>query len=192
MSDAIQMIVGLGNPGGKYEDTRHNAGFWLVDRLAEEGRAVFRSESRFQGDVCKIIAGGKDCWLLKPNTFMNHSGRSISALAKYYKIKPENILVAHDELDLPVGSVRLKKGGGHGGHNGLRDTIAALGTKDYWRLRIGIDHPGHRDQVVDYVLNKPSKADLAAIEESISDVVHQVDGICGGEQQAVMNRLHRS
>jgi len=190
MSDGIQLIVGLGNPGGKYEATRHNAGFWFVDRLADAGHTVFRAESRFQGEVCKIIAGGRDCWLLKPVTYMNHSGRSISALANYYKIKPENILIAHDELDLPAGKIRLKKGGGHGGHNGLRDSIAALSAKEFWRLRIGIDHPGHRNQVVDYVLSRPSKNDLAAIDEGLDEAVRYIDGICGGEQQAVMNRLH--
>lgn len=192
MSDLIQLIAGLGNPGPKYEATRHNAGFWFVDQVARAHHGTFRPESRFQGEVCKILIGGAECWLLKPATYMNHSGRSVSALASYYKVKPENILVAHDELDLPAGTVRLKKGGGHGGHNGLRDIIAALGVNPFWRLRIGIDHPGNRDQVVDYVLNRPSKIDLDAIDSGLVEAARQLADICTGGQQAVMNRLHSS
>ncbi|MBU0499257.1 MAG: aminoacyl-tRNA hydrolase [Gammaproteobacteria bacterium] len=191
MSEVIQLIVGLGNPGQKYEATRHNAGFWFVDQVARAYHGAFRLEGRFQGDVCKVLIGGGECWLLKPMTYMNHSGRSVSALANYYKIKLENILVAHDELDIPVGAVRLKKGGGHGGHNGLRDIIAALGGNQFWRLRIGIDHPGNRDQVIDYVLDKPSKGDLSRIGQGVEEGLGCLDRICGGEQQAVMNRLHR-
>ncbi|OGT89813.1 MAG: aminoacyl-tRNA hydrolase [Gammaproteobacteria bacterium RIFOXYA12_FULL_61_12] len=190
MSDLIQLIVGLGNPGPKYEATRHNAGFWFLDQIARAHRGTFRAEGRFQGEVCKILIGGAECWLLKPATFMNHSGRSVSALAGYYKIKPENILVAHDELDLPAGTVRLKKGGGHGGHNGLRDIIAALGGNQFWRLRMGIDHPGNRDQVVDYVLSKPSKEDAAAIIQGAESATGYLERICAGGQEAVMNRLH--
>ena len=190
MSDLIQLIVGLGNPGSKYEATRHNAGFWFVDQAARAHRGIFRADARFQGEVCKILIGGAECWLLKPSTFMNHSGRSVSALAGYYKIKPENILVAHDELDLPAGTVRLKKGGGHGGHNGLRDIIAALGGNQFWRLRMGIDHPGNRDQVVDYVLSKPSKEDAAAIIQGAESALGYLERICAGGQEAVMNGLH--
>ena len=192
MSDRIKLIVGLGNPGTKYEATRHNAGFWFLRMLADAHHGVFRTETRFQGEVCKVIIGGGDCWLLMPTTYMNHSGRSVSALAKYYKIGAENILVAHDELDLPAGKIRLKRGGGHGGHNGLRDIIAAMGSKEFWRLRVGVDHPGHRDQVVDYVLNNPSKKDRLEIDDGLRDVERVVDRICAGEQQAVMNRLHSS
>lgn len=190
MSDVIQLIVGLGNPGPKYEVTRHNAGFWFVDKVAERYRGQFRSESRFQGEVCKVLIDGAECWLLKPMTYMNHSGRSVSALAGYYRIKPEHILVAHDELDIPEGAVRLKKGGGHGGHNGLRDIIAALSGNGFWRLRLGIDHPGHRDQVVDYVLSKSSKEGAMAIHQGIDVALDHLEGICSGGQQAAMNRLH--
>ncbi|MBF0254999.1 MAG: aminoacyl-tRNA hydrolase [Gammaproteobacteria bacterium] len=189
--DKIKLIVGLGNPGSKYAQTRHNAGFWFVDRLAAEHHAQLRTESRFQAEVAKLVIAGQDCWLLKPATFMNHSGRAVSALANYYRIGTEQILVAHDELDLPVGAVRLKKDGGHGGHNGLRDIIAALGGSGFWRLRIGIDHPGHRDQVIDYVLDKPSKADQERIEATINSAAAEIKAICNGEQQMVMNRLHR-
>ncbi len=188
--DKIKLIVGLGNPGPKYEQTRHNAGFWLVDRLAEAYHAPLRSESRFQGEVSKAVIAANDCWLLKPTTYMNHSGRSVSALANYYRFAPENILVVHDELDLPVGTVRLKKGGGHGGHNGLRDIIAALGGNGFWRLRVGIDHPGERSQVVNYVLDRPSKSDLEQIDEGLGRAAVQIGGVCAGEQQQVMNRLH--
>lgn len=190
--DKIKLIVGLGNPGSKYEQTRHNAGFWFIDRVAEPFHAPLRSESRFQGEAGKLVVAGQDCWLLKPSTFMNHSGRSVAALANYYRLAPENILVAHDELDLPVGSVRLKKGGGHGGHNGLRDIIAALGANAFWRLRIGIDHPGHRDEVINYVLDRPSKPAREAIDEVLQAAAGQLKGICAGEQQIVMNRLHGS
>lgn len=190
MSDKIHLIVGLGNPGPKYELTRHNAGFWFVDRLAVDHHAEFRAETRMQGELCKIPLAGGDCWLLKPMTFMNHSGRSVAAMVNYYRLRPENILVAHDELDLPPGAVRLKQGGGHGGHNGLRDTIAALGGQGFWRLRLGIGHPGHRDHVVDYVLDRPSKADAEAIVGTLEQAAGVVQQICLGEQQAVMNRLH--
>jgi PTH1 family peptidyl-tRNA hydrolase len=190
LMDQITLIVGLGNPGPKYEATRHNAGFWFIDQLARDYHAHLRGESRFQGEVAKLVLAGHDSWLLKPTTFMNHSGRSVTALANYYRLAPENILVAHDELDLPVGAVRLKKGGGHGGHNGLRDIIAALGGNGFWRLRLGIGHPGERSQVIDYVLDRPSRSDRDALDEAINSAAGQIKGICGGEQQAVMNRLH--
>lgn len=152
----IDLIVGLGNPGSKYEQTRHNAGFWFVEEIARLKGAHFRPEAKFSGDVCKVVLEGRDIWLLKPNTFMNLSGQSVNKLASFYKIPKDNILVAHDELDLDPGVVRLKTGGGHGGHNGLRDIINHLG-KEFQRLRIGIGHPGSRDDVVDYVLHRASK-----------------------------------
>ena len=138
----IDLIVGLGNPGSKYEQTRHNAGFWFVEEIARLKGAHFRPESKFSGEVCKLVLEGRDVWLLKPDTFMNRSGLSVHKLASFYKIPVENILVAHDELDLEPGTARLKTAGGHGGHNGLRDIIAQMG-KEFHRLRIGIGHPGH-------------------------------------------------
>jgi len=168
MTDStLRAIVGLGNPGAEYEYTRHNAGFWFVDLLAEAGRADFRVESKFQGVLAKVRIGGKDLLLLKPGTFMNRSGQAIQALASFYKIAPAEILVAHDELDLPAGAARLKIGGGHGGHNGLRSVHQHLGEA-YARLRIGIGHPGNKDLVLDYVLGRPSQPDLRAIEDALA------------------------
>lgn len=189
-ASGIRLIVGLGNPGGQYEDTRHNAGFWLVDRLACQHGGSFKTESRFHGQVCRIRAAGAECWLLKPTTYMNRSGQSVSSLAHYYKLTPEQILVAHDELDLPAGSVRLKQGGGHAGHNGLRDIMSALGGGGFWRLRIGIDHPGNRDQVVNYVLSRPSREDADAIHAAIDDADILLPQLMAGEYQKVMNSLH--
>jgi peptidyl-tRNA hydrolase, PTH1 family len=167
MTDSsVRAICGLGNPGAEYEYTRHNAGFWFVDQLADAYRAEFRVESKFQGVTARIRIGGADLLLLKPGTFMNRSGQAIQALAAFYKFTPQQILVAHDELDLPAGAARLKLGGGHGGHNGLRSVHQHLG-EDYARLRIGIGHPGNKDLVLDYVLGRPSQADLRAIEEAL-------------------------
>lgn len=163
---SLRAIVGLGNPGAEYEYTRHNAGFWFVDQLAEAHRADFRVESKFQGVLARIRVGSSDLLLLKPATFMNRSGQAIQALAAFYKITPGEILVAHDELDLPAGAARLKLGGGHGGHNGLRSVHQHLGEQ-YARLRIGIGHPGNKDLVLDYVLSRPSQPDLRAIEDAL-------------------------
>jgi len=168
MTDSsVRAIVGLGNPGAEYEYTRHNAGFWFVDLLAEAGRADFRVESKFQGVTARVRIGGSDLLLLKPATFMNRSGQAAQALAAFYKFTPEQILVAHDELDLPAGTARLKLGGGHGGHNGLRSLHQHLG-ENYARLRIGIGHPGNKDLVHDYVLGRPSQPDLRAIEDALA------------------------
>jgi len=187
---SVQLIVGLGNPGPRYDRTRHNAGFWFLDALAAQYRCDLKSESRFHGAVGRCTIAGQDCRLLRPDTFMNHSGRSIAAVARFYRIPPEAILVAHDELDLDPGVVRLKRGGGHGGHNGLRDTIAQLGSKDFLRLRIGIGHPGHKDQVVDYVLQKPSPDDRIAIERAIDRALDVVPEVISGDLERAMNRLH--
>lgn len=187
---AIQLIVGLGNPGKQYENTRHNAGFWFVEEVARQYSVQFRPETKFLGQLARVQSAGLDFFLLKPTTFMNRSGQSIQAVAKFYKIPPENILVAHDELDLPVGTVRLKKGGGHGGHNGLRDTIAALGSKEFYRLRIGIDHPGDRNKVVDYVLSAPSKTQRQAIDDAIYDASRYVSELVEGQFEKVMQALH--
>ena len=191
MADGILCVVGLGNPGDKYAGTRHNAGYWLVDELARRHQAPLRMEAKFQGEVGRIDSSQGRCWLLKPTTYMNHSGRAVAALARFYKLRPEQILIAHDELDLPCGTVRLKRGGGHGGHNGLKDSIRALGSPDFYRLRIGIDHPGHKDQVVDYVLSPPRRDEARAIEEAIERAVAQFPLLLKGEFQQVMNELHR-
>jgi peptidyl-tRNA hydrolase, PTH1 family len=188
----IRLVVGLGNPGEQYEATRHNVGFWLVDRLAADYREPFRVESKFHGQLCRIGVAGTDLRLLKPSTYMNRSGQSVAAVARYYSIAPEQILVAHDELDHPVGQVRLKQGGGHAGHNGLRDTIAALGSRDFWRLRIGIAHPGDRTLVTGYVLGRPSKADAEQIGAALEAAERSLEELVAGRFQQAMNRLHSS
>ncbi len=190
VTQPIRAVVGLGNPGPKYADTRHNAGFWFVDRLAGRFGAVLRPESKFAGELGRIQVGGRDCWLLKPSTFMNRSGQSVAALARFYKLEPEEILVVHDEIDLPPGEVRLKRGGGHGGHNGLRDIIPALGSKDFMRLRVGVGHPGHKDAVVDYVLGRPSKAEQDAIEAALDRAEARIEDLISGDIAAAMNALH--
>ena len=191
-SSQIKLIVGLGNPGPDYEETRHNAGFWFIDQIARQYGGTLKVESRFHGQLCRVTAEGHDLRLLKPSTFMNRSGQAVAALANYFKIGAEEILVVHDELDIPCGSCRLKKGGGHGGHNGLRDIMSALGKRDFYRLRIGIDHPGDAKKVVNYVLNRPSKSDMEAIERSLDDASHSISDILAGEFQKAMNRLHTS
>ncbi len=160
-----RLIVGLGNPGAEYTETRHNAGFWFCERLAAHIGASFSYESRFHGVVAHARQAGM--WLLMPTTYMNRSGQSVGALARFYRIPPNEILVVHDELDIPPGQLRLKFGGGLGGHNGLKDITAHCGTQDYWRLRIGIGHPGDRNQVVNYVLKPPRKEESALIDEAL-------------------------
>ncbi|MDT8383826.1 MAG: aminoacyl-tRNA hydrolase [Gammaproteobacteria bacterium] len=190
MSSCVQLIVGLGNPGPKYEQTRHNVGFVFVDQLARSKGAPFKLESKFHGEVCKVSLAGTDVWLLKPTTFMNLSGKSVAALAGFYKIAPESILVVHDELDIPPGQLRLKRGGGHGGHNGLRDMIAQLGNKEFLRLRVGIGHPGHSREVSDYVLGKASPDERIEIEAAVDEALRTLPLILEGEMQAAMNHLH--
>lgn len=187
---AIQCIVGLGNPGAKYAETRHNAGFWFADALARAYGATLRPENKFSGEVARFRSPVGDCWLLKPMTYMNHSGRSVAALCNFYRIDPERLLVVYDELDLAPGVMRLKTGGGHGGHNGMRDITSALRSRDFHRLRIGIGHPGHRDGVVGYVLARPGKADQAAIDQGIGEAVRHWEAIQAGEMQKAMNALH--
>ncbi|MCF6253408.1 MAG: aminoacyl-tRNA hydrolase [Thiomicrorhabdus sp.] len=186
---SVQLIVGLGNPGDKYAQTRHNAGFWFVDEVARQYGAVFRPETKFLGNVARVQANGLDVWLLKPGTFMNRSGQSIQALAKFYKIPVESILVVHDELDLDPGVAKLKVGGGHGGHNGLRDMIAVMG-KTFPRLRLGIGHPGHRDQVVDYVLKAPSKIDRQLIDDAVYRASKVMPDVLQDDMQKAMYVLH--
>jgi PTH1 family peptidyl-tRNA hydrolase len=184
---APRLIVGLGNPGAEYADTRHNAGFWLCERLATKLGAPLRRESRFHG-----IAGRTQdqVWLLLPQTFMNHSGQAVSALARFYRIPPAEMLVLHDELDLPPGTLRLKFGGGLGGHNGLKDIAAHLGTQDFWRLRIGVGHPGDRDQVVDYVLKKPRAEERTLIEAALDRALEHWPHLERGEYPVAMQKLN--
>jgi len=193
---AIQLIVGLGNPGNEYSKTRHNAGFWWVDLLCAQSNSRLNQESKFFGQAGKLNFSSatskpsQDVWLLKPDTFMNASGRAVSALAKFYKIPPQAILVIHDELDLPVGVSKLKKGGGHGGHNGLRDIIAALGTPDFWRLRMGIGHPCKSEEVVNFVLRAPSLNEMNAIESSMDQSLLVLPLLLQGDFEQAMLRLH--
>ena len=187
----IKLIVGLGNPGDKYEDTRHNAGEWLIDRLARRFNVTLNAENKFFGNVGKTLMNGKEIRFLVPTTFMNLSGKAVGALANFYRIKPEEILVLHDELDLPPGSVKLKLGGGHGGHNGLKDIVAALGNNNnFYRLRIGIGHPGHRDLVAGYVLNKPSPSEREALENALDEAANCVELLFKDGIVKATNRLN--
>ena len=185
----IQLIAGLGNPGNEYEKTRHNAGFWFIDQLVSQYNLTLKNESKFLGEVAKFNSPSGNIWLLKPMTFMNRSGQSIARLAQFYKIKPEQILIVHDELDLPPGSVKLKQSGGHGGHNGLRDSIAQLG-KNFYRLRLGIGHPGNKEQVVGFVLGKTPQSDKQLIESAIDKSIDSIELILQGDMQKAMNQLH--
>jgi PTH1 family peptidyl-tRNA hydrolase len=186
----VALIVGLGNPGAQYQETRHNAGFWFIDQLARRQGEQFRPEKKFHGQFARVTIGGQQVWLLKPDTFMNRSGQSVAALANFYKIPLENILVVHDELDLPPGTVRLKQGGGHGGHNGLRDIVAKMGGSDFMRLRVGIGHPGDSKQVSSYVLSRASAEDERLIEASLDDALDVLPLVVSGEFQKAMNALH--
>ncbi len=189
-SAPIRLIVGLGTPGAKYEATRHNAGFWLVDELA---RGELRRETRFNALAAKLRIAGNEVWLLEPQTFMNRSGQSVGALCRFYKINPDEVLVVHDELDLPPGAARLKKGGSSGGHNGLKDITAALGTQDYWRLRIGIGHPRElklQQAVVDFVLHRPRQEEQAAIDDAIGRSLRIVPTLAEGQFELAMKALH--
>ena len=191
MKDKVQLIVGLGNPGAEYENTRHNAGAWFVEQLARQHNIQLKPEKKFFGLAGKGRINGQDVWLLFPTTFMNKSGQAVQALAQFYKIKPENILVAHDELDLPSGTAKFKQGGGHGGQNGLRDIISQLGNnKNFYRLRIGIGHPGDKNKVTGHVLGRPSKTELNQIEATIDEALRVTDDIIDGEWAKSMNRLH--
>jgi len=186
----IKVIVGLGNPGKEYERTRHNAGYWWVDAIADAKRAAWKRETKFSGWTTRIEEGGHDFWLLKPATYMNESGRSVAALLRFYRIEPGNLLVVHDELDLPPGTVKLKKGGGTGGHNGLTDIVEALDTKEFWRLRIGIGHPGHRDLVADYVLDKARRIEQEAIDPAFERSLELMPRLATGRLVDAMTWLH--
>jgi PTH1 family peptidyl-tRNA hydrolase len=186
----IRLFVGLGNPGPEYEATRHNAGFWWIDQLCRDHRRRLASEAKFFGLAGRLKSGAHEAWLLQPMTFMNASGRAVAALARFYKITPEEILVIHDELDLPPGQAKLKKGGGHGGHNGLKDIAAHLGTPDFWRLRLGIGHPGDKNAVINFVLKPPMKDEAALIEDSINLSVKLLPMLLEGSFEAAMLKLH--
>ncbi len=191
MTAPVRLIVGLGNPGPEYEGTRHNAGFWFIDHLARELGVSLRREGKFAGETARAQLGGHELRLLKPETFMNRSGQSVAALANFFKIPPQAILVAHDELDFEPGVVKLKQGGGHGGHNGLRDIIARLGNqRDFLRLRIGIGHPGDSRQVTGYVLGRPPAAERQFIEQAIEAAWQVMPLLVEGEFQQAVQRLH--
>ncbi|MAY69635.1 MAG: aminoacyl-tRNA hydrolase [Porticoccaceae bacterium] len=186
----IKLIVGLGNPGKDYQEHRHNAGFWFVESLASSKGSKFTSQSKFLGETSSIAFDSNKVFLLKPKTFMNNSGASIKSFLSYYNISPDETLVVHDELDLPIGAVKIKLAGGHGGHNGLRDTIKALNSKDFYRLRIGIAHPGSKDDVVDYVLDAPSKLELSSIEQGMSNAMNIIEMLVNGNFEDAMKALH--
>lgn len=187
---SLKLVVGLGNPGVRYAYTRHNAGFWLVDALAQRYGAEFRLESKFAGEICRIGIAEHPLWLFKPINFMNRSGESIRRIVDFYQIPAPAILIAHDELDLPPGTVRLKRGGGHGGHNGLRDTIKHLATNQFLRVRLGIGHPGHSDAVTGYVLSRAPLDEFQLIVDAVDDVIGEFPRIAAGQLDKAMHRLH--
>ena len=185
----LRIIVGLGNPGPEHQVTRHNAGFWFVDLLARRHGGEFRDYRKYSGETARVTLEGQELILLKPTTYMNRSGLSVRQISDFYKIAPDDILVAHDELDLPVGSVRLKNGGGHGGHNGLRDTIAHIG-ENFWRLRLGIGHPGIKAEVIDYVLTRAPRVEEDLILEAVNTAADSVPLILEQGAERAMTKLH--
>lgn len=187
---ALRLIVGLGNPGADYAHTRHNAGFWFADRLAEHAGVRFRHEAKLHGEAVRADTAGASLWLLKPSTFMNRSGQSVAAALNYFKLEPEQMLVAHDELDLSPGTARLKFDGGHGGQNGLRDLFAHLGHGRFHRLRVGIGHPGQKDKVTPWVLGRPGRDDEISIQRSLDAAVDQLPLLVRGDFSEAMKRLH--
>lgn len=190
MSATVQLIVGLGNPGAEYEKTRHNVGAWLVDELAHQQSVTLHYDKKFLGAAGKAVIDSQPVWLFKPATYMNESGQAVSAIARFYKIAPEAILVAHDELDFPAGTIRIKQSGGHGGHNGLRDMIRHLSSHDFFRLRIGIGHPGDRSRVTGYVLGDPSRGDAEKIRQSIDEGIAAIPDLVAGKVQKAFKFLH--
>jgi PTH1 family peptidyl-tRNA hydrolase len=186
----IRLLVGLGNPGPEYDDTRHNAGFWWVDEVARKLGARLVPDRGYHGLVARVNRPGGPVWLLQPQTYMNLSGKSVAALALFFKIAPEEILVAHDELDLMPGQMKIKLGGSHAGHNGLKDIQAQLGTADYWRLRLGIGHPGVKAEVINYVLRKPPLAERELVDGCISRSLESLDLLLGGDMDKAMMKIH--
>ena len=187
---AIKLIVGLGNPGKDYQSHRHNVGFWFCDTVANLFAGNFKKESKFFGDVAQVNIAGLNVRLLKPNTYMNRSGQSIQSVAKFYQLNADEILVVHDELDLNPGTARIKLAGGHGGHNGLRDTIKALDTKNFYRLRLGIGHPGDKSQVSDFVLHTPNKTELGQIQDALISSLQVIEDVVTGDIDKAMKHLH--
>ena len=187
---SIQLIVGLGNIGQEYAQTRHNAGWWMLDELAATWGASFREDKKYYAEVAKANTPQGEVWLMKPSTYMNKSGQAVGALANFFKIPVSDLLVLHDELDIPPGHVRLKKGGGNGGHNGLKDIQAKMGSADFWRVRLGIGHPGDRNLVSGCVLNKPSRDDREAIDDAIWRTRCEINDILSGDMEAAMRVLH--
>ena len=181
-----RLIVGLGNPGSEYADNRHNLGFWFVDRLARDLKITLQAQGKFFGHVARL----DDLWLLKPSTFMNRSGQAVAALARFYKIEPAEILVVHDDLDLQPGGIRLKQGGGNGGHNGLKDIQASLASPDFWRLRLGIGHPGERNEVVNYVLKAPRREEQELIDQALDRCLLAWSKLGTGDYVAAQRVLH--
>ena len=190
-ANPLKLLVGLGNPGSRYAATRHNAGYWFADAVASRFAATFRGNPRFFGELAELSIGRQSLRVLKPTTYMNESGRSVSAVVQFFRLTVEDILIAHDEIDLPPGVVRLKRGGGHGGHNGLRDVIPALGSPDFARLRIGVGHPGHKDLVTGYVLNRPRNEEQILIAAAVTDALDAFELIARGDFPRAMNALHR-
>ena len=190
MSLPLKLVIGLGNPGSRYSGTRHNAGFWFVDRVAEKFSCSFSRAHKFTADIARLRSDDIDCMLLKPLTLMNDSGRSVQAMMAYYNITPKQILVVHDEIDFDPGTIRIKKGGGDAGHNGIRDIITNIGTNDFLRIRIGVGHPGHRDRVIGSVLGKPTRAERKLITEAIDKGLEVFPQILAGDYQKAMNQLH--
>ena len=188
----LQLIIGLGNPGPRYTETRHNAGFWFVERLAHIHSARFALEAKFQGQVARLRLPGGDCWVLMPATFMNDSGGPVQKFMQYYTVAPENALIVHDEVDFEPGIARLKCGGGHGGHNGLRDVIERTGSSEFQRLRLGVGHPGDRDAVIAYVLNRPSAAEREQIDTAIGQGLYVMPLVLAGDLEKAMTELHSS
>ncbi len=187
----IRLIVGLGNPGAEHAQQRHNAGFWWLDQVVESHKLQLRPEKGFFGHMARLRGPQGDVWLLEPGTYMNRSGQAVAAVARFYKVPPDEILVAHDELDLAPGQVKLKCGGGHAGHNGLRDIVAQLGTPMFWRLRLGIGHPGSREAVIGFVLGRPPRGELQAIEQAMQRSLQVLPRILRGELDVAVMELHR-
>lgn len=186
----IKLLVGLGNPGPEYEETRHNAGFWWLEAVARELKVHLQPERSYFGLVARANVEGRPLWLLEPMTYMNRSGQAVGALARFFKIAPDEILVAHDELDLPPGELKLKKGGGHAGHNGLRDIHAQLGSGDYWRLRIGIGHPGVKSEVANWVLKKPAPDQREALQQSIDRALKALPDLLADRMDKATAAMH--